>query len=159
MPQRPRAAHAQVVDRAVHGDPSNVTTREEERADHVGVCGERKARAPRGHHSAVMLLVQRLVLERGPENAVDQFLREAAAPAVAHRDFGPMGQGNRTGCERNRGGRLVRHKATLLPMKGRAEKKSRQERQVVADPLANFRDLLVPQVAQITHSCIFPTDF
>ena len=44
--QRARAAHRQVVDRAVHGQRADVAAGEEQRADDVGVGGERQPRIP-----------------------------------------------------------------------------------------------------------------
>ena len=44
-PQRPGAAHAQVVDRAADGQLADVAAGEEEGADHVAVGGEGQARA------------------------------------------------------------------------------------------------------------------
>ena len=84
--QRPRPAHGQVVDRAVHRQRADVAAREEERADHEGVGGEGQAAAGHVEHGAVVARVQRRVAERGQEHVA----RSASAPRAARRRRGPV---------------------------------------------------------------------
>ena len=70
-----------------------------------------------------MLRLKRIVRECRPEDSVDQILRQAAAPAVAHRHLQAVGQGRRTGGE-SAGRDVGSHIRVILDQDSAAERKT-----------------------------------
>jgi hypothetical protein len=80
--ERLRAAHREVVHRAVHGERADVAAREEKRADDERIRRERETRATNLEDRAVMQLAERRVVEALEEDVLDQALRHPAPAAV-----------------------------------------------------------------------------
>ncbi len=91
QPQRARAEHRDVVDRAVHGQAAEVAAGEEQRRDHMRVGGHDQPAAGgqlgrRRQRGAVVALVQVLVVELGGEQLADELRRRAPAGAMVEVD-------------------------------------------------------------------------
>jgi hypothetical protein len=85
--ERPGAGHGDVVDRAVHGEATDVAAGEEQRRDHVRVGGDHQ---PPGWHLDLCLVVEApecLVVELRDEQLLDELRRGAPAAAVGHLDL------------------------------------------------------------------------
>ena len=83
-PERPRAAHGDVVDGAVHGELADVASREEQRRDHVGVGAEDDLARRRREARAVVLLREVGVVEGPGEEHLDELGGGAPARPVDH---------------------------------------------------------------------------
>ena len=123
-PERTGAAHAEIVDGAVDGELADVAAGEKERADDVGIGGEREAGAGGGEDGAVVLGVEGRMREGGAEEAVDQVLGEGASAAVADGDFRAVSERDRAGREGGGGRCGVGHALKLGAGRGSAEEKS-----------------------------------
>jgi hypothetical protein len=97
-PLRPRPAHGEIVDRAMHGERADVTAGKKQRAHHVRIGREREPRAGRrrGQERAVVPRIERRVAKRRREHLVDQLLREPPATAMGHLNLLLSGQRHRT---------------------------------------------------------------
>ncbi len=83
--QRPRPAHGKIVDRAVHGQRADVSAREHERTDDVGV-GRERDRTAGIERRAVVALVQFRIAEGRPDERFEQTRHGASAAAVRELD-------------------------------------------------------------------------
>ena len=81
--ERARAAHGQIVDRAVHRERADIAAAEEQRLHHEGIGGESEARAADLEHRLVVQPLQHRVGESGQEDVAQQLGAELAAAAVA----------------------------------------------------------------------------
>ncbi len=90
--ERPRAAHGQIVDGAVHGERADIAAAKEQRLDHEGIGGEGEARAGDLEHRLVFQAGKHGVGESGEEDVAQQLGAELAAAAVAEQHGIPRGQ-------------------------------------------------------------------
>ena len=81
-----RAAHRQIVHRAVHRQFADVAAGEEQRRHHERIRGEGDARGADLHHRLVVQLAQSGIVEGRQEEIAHQLRGQPAAAAVAHHD-------------------------------------------------------------------------
>ena len=84
--ERRRAAHRDVVDRAVHRQAADVAARKEQRRDDVAVGRHHEPARRHVDARAIVALAQPVVVERAQEQLVDELRHRAAAAAVRHVD-------------------------------------------------------------------------
>ena len=85
--ERTRAAHGQVVDRAVDGQTTDVAAGEEDRGHDERVGGEGQSRAVDFDDRLVIELVEQRIAKGRQEDAFDQLRRQFAAAAVAEHNL------------------------------------------------------------------------
>jgi hypothetical protein len=74
--------HGKVVDGSTHSQLSDVAAREEERVDHIGVCGERKRPFLVGDSGTVIEGLQKGVEKPGEQNLAHQIMREFSTASM-----------------------------------------------------------------------------
>jgi hypothetical protein len=84
--RRLRAAHREVVDRAVDGEVPDAAAREEQRLHDERVGRERQPRLAQREHRRVRQALEHRVGERRQEEVLDQLARHLSAAPVAHHD-------------------------------------------------------------------------
>ena len=84
--QRPRAAHGQIVDGAVHGERPDVTAGEEQRLYHERIRRKGHARAADLDDGLVVHAVEHGVGEQRQKDIAQKFGAQPAAAAVAQYD-------------------------------------------------------------------------
>ena len=97
--QWPRAAHGEIVDRAMDGDAADVSAGKEDGRDDEGIGREREARIADFEDGLVVELVERGIAEGGKKNLVDEVRGELASAAVAQNDLFVIEDGERAGAE------------------------------------------------------------
>ena len=85
--QRARAAHGEIVDRAVDGQLADVAAREKDRADDVGIGAEGEPRVADGKERAVVKRFEQVVAELRQDDVLHQLLAQLAAAAVREDDL------------------------------------------------------------------------
>src|ERR1700710_2343477 len=84
--RRPRSGDSQVVDRAVDGEVTDVSTREEQRRHHIGVRGESQLNIAGRHRRGVFERLQQWIAEGVEKYRLDQGLGGLATGAVREGD-------------------------------------------------------------------------
>ena len=85
--QRPRAAHGEIVDRAVDGQLADVAAGKKDRADDVGIGAEGQAVRADGKNRAVVQRLEQVVAKLRQHDFLDQLLAQLAAAAVGEHDL------------------------------------------------------------------------
>ena len=85
-----RAAHGQVVDRAVHRQAADIATGEKQRRDHERIRGHNQVARRHLEAGLVVGRIQQGVVEGFAEQQVDQVRHGAPAGAVTHFHLAPV---------------------------------------------------------------------
>ncbi len=85
--ERTRAAHRQIVHRAVDREPANIAAGEEDGRNHERIGREGEARTVDLEHRLIVELVQQRIAERRQEHLFDQLRGKLAAAAVPEHDL------------------------------------------------------------------------
>src|SRR5690606_25709627 len=113
------AADHEVVDGAVHGERTDVASRKEDGAHHVGVGGEGDLFAQRrGEDRLIVEGAKEWVVEGGEDVALEEAMGELSAAAVAYED--PVGVQDRKGTAPVKGHRLPPWRREVDPRGGGA---------------------------------------
>ena len=84
--QRPRAAHRQIVDRAVHRQRPDIAAREKQRLDHKRIGREGDTRAADLEDRLIVQPVENRIREQRQKNIAQQIRAQPSAAAVAEHD-------------------------------------------------------------------------
>ncbi|OPZ65640.1 MAG: hypothetical protein BWY83_02999 [bacterium ADurb.Bin478] len=82
--ERPGAAHAQIIDRAVDREISNVAAREKNGLHHIAVRGKGDTAGVYGQRGRVIALLQLFADQVGVKKMADQIVHHTATAAVRH---------------------------------------------------------------------------